>query len=355
MKVLMVSRRFPPDVRSGTETVFEALYHRAKQHHDVRLVAGFERNRDLLPEEQVRVDLRAIPPGLAHLRLWQAARGVAAQMKPDVVLSNSIEVGRLGCPAAVIVHDLNFGESDDEGDAWKKFLRKRLYTWRTGKVDTVIAPSHATAAELARIGCEAEVIHNGVDLERFRPAEARDEDETLQICCPGRILYGKGQHVAIDAIGRLSRNDKNRVHLKVVGAVADGIYCDQLRIQTYGQPVSVETDVDDIAPFYRDADLVLFPTLMTEGFGFTAVEAMACGKPVIWSEQPAIREATGGIGFPVPADDPDAIRELVKQYLADPAPFLEAGEAGRRFVEENYAWSDVWGRYDGVLRRLAKA
>ena len=45
------------------------------------------------------------------------------------------------------------------------------------------------------------------------------------------------------------------------------------------------TDVEDIVPWYQGADVVLFPTLMEEGFGFTAVEGMACGKPVIYYDQ----------------------------------------------------------------------
>ena len=41
MKLMMVARRFPPDVRSGTERVFENLYHQARERHEVRLVVGF--------------------------------------------------------------------------------------------------------------------------------------------------------------------------------------------------------------------------------------------------------------------------------------------------------------------------
>jgi glycosyltransferase involved in cell wall biosynthesis len=176
----------------------------------------------------------------------------------------------------------------------------------------------------------------------------------LELAYPARITPGKGQHLAIDAVARLPAADKKRVHLRIVGTIDDRIYFDQLKVQAFKQPVSFHPDVDDIAPYYQRADLVLFPTLMREGFGYTAIEAMACGVPVVWSEQPAIREATGGLGFPVPPDDAAAIREVIRDLVKDPAKFRAAGAEARRFVEERYAWDRVWASYERVLESIRR-
>ena len=54
----MAARRFPPDVYSGTETVFGALYDCARARHEVRLVAGWSGARERIPAEAVGVRLR---------------------------------------------------------------------------------------------------------------------------------------------------------------------------------------------------------------------------------------------------------------------------------------------------------
>ena len=88
---------------------------------------------------------------------------------------------------------------------------------------------------------------------------------------------------------------------------------------------------------------------MAEGFGLTAVEAMACGKPVIWSDQPAIREATGGIGIPVPVGDVAAIRTAMRQLMENPEEITSLGQEGREYVELNHSWDGVWERYERVI------
>ena len=138
----------------------------------------------------------------------------------------------------------------------------------------------------------------------------------------------------------------------MVGSVVDSIFFDQLKVQAHEQPVQFATDVVEIASYYQQADVVLFPTLLEEGFGFTAVEAMACGKPVIYFEQAAVREATGGLGIGVPRGDVDAMRDAIRELMDDPQRREQLGEEGRAYVEQHYAWSVVWSNYERVLEGL---
>lgn len=348
MRILMVARRYPPDVRSGTETVFENLYTQARKAHEVRLVVGYRQARDMVPAEAVAVDLRK---GTGWLKMAHAARKAAADFKPDVVLSNSIEVQVPGVPCATIVHDLNFGRA---GRSLGTIARERFYALQARGLEAVIAVSAATRDDLVRIGVDKAKIHvvqNGVDVDRFVPRPAPPSDK-VRFVYPSRILPGKAQHAAIDALGRMRPDQRKHVHLTIVGALADRIYYDQLKVQAYNLPVTFATDVADIVPYYQDADVVLFPTLMTEGFGFTAVEGMACGKPVIFYDQPAVREATGGVAIGVPRDDAHALRDAMLRLIADPAERARLGAAGRAYVESRYRWSTVWGQYQTILSEI---
>jgi glycosyltransferase involved in cell wall biosynthesis len=355
MKLLMVARRYPPDVRSGTETVFENLYARARARHEVRLVVGFRRAREWVPPEAVAVDLTRARRGLGHAALWWACRREQARFAPDAVLSNSIEVPVGDAPVACIVHDLNFGRPADDGGlgTWG---RRLLYRVQARRFARVIAVSDAARRALLAAGMPADrtvAIRNGVDLGRFRPDPSADTgDVRFVLCYPSRILPGKGQHLAVDAVARLPAEARARVLLRIVGTPADPRYVARLREQARGQPVEFHLDVADVVPWYQRCDAVVFPTLMDEGFGFTAVEAMACGKPVVWSDQPPVREATGGIGLPVPRGDVLALRAAILALLDDPDRGQRLGAQGRAFVEGQYGWDDVWRRYEAELEAL---
>jgi len=352
MKILMVARRFPPDVRSGTERVFENIYRQASQDHEVRLVVGYVNARTLVPDEAVAVDLRGLSKPKAWSSILKASLREEGRFKPDVILGNSIEVMSKKAPLACIVHDLNFG-------ALQPTLSSRakvgFYKLRARLSNTLITVSEAAKASLNEAGLRPKhfhVVHNGVDLERFCPVDREGDEEPIRFAYPSRILPGKGQHLAIDALARLPRRHKQRATLEIVGAVADPIFRDQLRVQAFEQPVQFATDVSEIAPYYQRADVVLFPTLLEEGFGYTAVEAMACGKPVIYFDQPAIREAVGGIGIAVPKGDVDALRDAMKRLMDDRGLREDLGRQGRAYVQAHYAWPVVWSHYERILRSL---
>ncbi len=359
MRLLLVARRFPPDVRSGTETVFEQLYALARRRHEVRLVVGYRRGRDLVPPEAVAVDLMGGSPVEAWARILAAALKEEKRFRPDVVLGNSVEVHAARSPLALIIHDLNFGTAER---TWKSRARELFYKQRCGRADAVVAVSEAARVSLERRGIRpdwVEVIHNGVDLTVFRPADSvaspgAGEESTIHFACPSRILPGKGQHLALDALTRLRRDYKTRAHLTIVGAVDDPIFRDQLLIQSYEQPARILGEVPDLASYYQQADVVIFPSLMEEGFGYTAVEAMACGKPVIWFDQPAVREACGGIGMPVEMGDVDGLRKAMMTLMDDPELRARLGAEGRAYVETHYRWGDVWARYESLLTQVAQ-
>ena len=355
MKILMAARRYPPDVYSGTETVFRNLYERARTRHEVRLVVGWKRQRDLVPAEAVAVRLKGRNKAASWAAMSKAIFAEVRRFKPDVVLSNSIEVPPTGAPSACIVHDLNFGHA---GAGLSSRLKARFYSIRARNLKAVITVSSASARALAAAGVpegRIKVVHNGVDTDYFSPLEGSGStDGVVRFAYPSRILPGKGQHHAIDAVARLPKRFKQRAHLTIVGSVADQVYLDQLKVQAYNQPVEFAHDVPEMAPYYQNADVILYPTVMEEGFGFTAVEGLSCGKPVIWFDQPAIREATGGHGMPVPREDVKAMRAAMIELIEDDERRLAMGREGRRYAVGNLSWEKVWEQYENVLTAIAR-
>lgn len=352
--------------------MFARLYDEAiAAGHEVQLVAGFRTDRALLPEQCAAVDLRG-RAGSAWVEMAKAVVNESRRFRPDVVLSNSIEVLVPGVPTVTIIHDLNFG---GQGAGLGGTARRLFYRAQSRALTRVVAVSDVTKNALVGIGISPEKvvrIHNGVDLERFSPAAAPHSSGPTSPAAassslrpdasgasPGfrfvhvsRILPGKGQHASIDAFGRLRPDQRKGMALDIVGALADRLYGDQLRVQAHKLAVNFHFDVPDVVPYYQAADVALFPTLMPEGFGFAAIEAMACGVPVIHYAEPAVAEATGGHAIEVPRDDAAALRDAMLRLHAHPAERKELAVRGRAWVER-YRWPAVWAAYDGVLAEAA--
>ncbi len=346
MKLLLVARRFPPDVQSGTETVFAHLYEEARAAgHEVQLLAGFRRSSEGFPAGAEAVALHGGARDWATMAL--AAERVARTFRPDVVLSNSIEVRVRGVPTVTIVHDLNFGAA---GQGLGATARRLFYRAQAAGLARIVAVSEVTRQALLGLGVAAEkvvTVHNGVDLNRFRPAP-RPPDGEVHFVQVSRILPGKGQHCALDALGRMRPDQRKGLRLSLVGSVADPVYAEQLRVQSWNLPATLHLDVPDVVPFYQGADVALFPTRMPEGFGYAAIEAMACGLPVITFDDPAVVEATGGHAVVVPRDDVVALRDEMLRLAQAPEQRRELGGRGRAFVER-YRWSEAWRQYENVL------
>jgi len=178
-------------------------------------------------------------------------------------------------------------------------------------------------------------IENGVDLERFRPADDEERrrlrqelgwDEQPRVLFVGRIVERKGAPLAIAGPGAAD--------------AAAGTY-DHL-----GVP-----DDETLAKIYRAADAFLLPSHGEGGFPLTAREAMASGLPVILRDDPTYRAALdpapAGVRFVAP--EPRAIAGAVAEVLA-------LGAAARRdvaaYAHEHFRWSHTIDEHLRFYERL---
>ena len=178
-------------------------------------------------------------------------------------------------------------------------------------------------------------IENGVDLDRFRPADDEERrrlrhdlgwDEQPRVLFVGRIIERKGAPLAI-AAAKLA----GTFRLAIAGPGADGATggaYDHL-----GAP-----DDETLAKIYRAADAFLLPSHGEGGFPLTAREAMASGLPVILRDdatyRAALDPAPAGVRFVAP--EPRAIADAVAAVLA-------LGTAARHevaaYAREHFRWS----------------
>ena len=124
--------------------------------------------------------------------------------------------------------------------------------------------------------------------------------------------------------------------LRAVVGIAD-------RVEFVGPLESVE-----LAAFYRDLDVLAVPSLDTrswvEQFGRVAVEAMACGVPVVASASGALPDVVGGAGQLVPPGDAKALASTIVALADDPTAWAAARDAGLARAAE-CLWERVAEQY----------
>lgn len=381
MRLLFVSHSLPPENRllanvGGMQRV--AL----KLHESLEKKAGGPSALDydaLLLRSAWRTLHAKVPFFLAKAG-WRIGRA-ARNEEVDVVLFSSMVTASLAVPlrgllrrhgvkTAAIVHGL---------DVTTPFPP---YQWFVPKVfdalDAVLPVSRATRQACLDRGArpsQLQVVHNGVDVDRFQPPQDREADrkaleqstglpapppppDGLLLCSVGRQVKRKGTVWFVENVMPRLPDD---VHYWIAGdgprlsAIQDAIDRHHLspRVRPLGR-VSNET----LSDLYRGADLFMMPNVPVEndmeGFGIVLLEAGQCGTPAVAARLEGIQDViTDGVnGHLVPPKDPDAFVEAITAYRGNPEALDSAAQRARRHTEATFGWSAVADTYLSVLQTL---
>ncbi len=238
--------------------------------------------------------------------------------------------------------------------------------------DRIVA---ATPAELAQLQWlyQAEVrkitiVPPGVDLSRFYPIPPDEAKEFIgvQPCeqvllFVGRIEPLKGIDTLIEAIA-IMRQKNIIVCLSVIGGDADdgaeNLDSEIKRLQAESMRHGLQDliaflgkrDQDTLPYYYSAAEAVVVPSHY-ELFGMVALEAMACGKPVVASQVGglAFLVQDGITGYTVPVDDPQALAECLIKLIQDVDLRQRMGDQAAAFAHD-YSWDVIAGRIIKVYK-----
>ncbi len=185
-----------------------------------------------------------------------------------------------------------------------------------------MADSAATRRQvLEAYGLPADRVHVipcGFDATRFRPAgPVADDGGVPYVLYVGNLLPHKNVPRLIEAVARVAERIPVRLvvagtgrpaHLEPLIALAEGTGA-RVEWKRYVPP-------DDLPALYRGARLLALPSL-AEGFGLTALEAMACGTPVVAANTSSIPEVVGDAGLLVDPREPAALADAILRLLTD--------------------------------------
>lgn len=171
----------------------------------------------------------------------------------------------------------------------------------------------------------------GVDLEEFSPRDRNPPmSGELRIGYVGQLAAHKGVSILLHGL-----TGGPMYHLEVVGAgpTEGGLREEAATLGIKGQVnFSGPADQADLPARYRSFDAVVVPSLPTPGweeqFCRVALEAMACGTPVIASRSGALPEVVGTAGILVEPGDPTALRAALDELATNPPLWKDLREAG---------------------------
>lgn len=262
---------------------------------------------------------------------------------------------RLGLPVlATIHHPITVDrrlEMEHAETPWKRYSKGRWYAFtkmqtrvasRMTRVVTVSQNSNDDIHTGHKVPLERmHVVPVGVDQEIFKP-----QPQVKRV--PGRLITTasadvtmKGLRYLLEALAKL--RTERPVELVVIGRLKEdgpsARIIDELGLR---DAVTFITGVPEerIVELYAESELAVVPSLY-EGFSLPAIEAMACGVPLVATTGGALPEVVGPDGetaFVVPPGDSEALATKIAFALDEPELRAKVGEAGRQRVIERWTW-----------------
>lgn len=209
---------------------------------------------------------------------------------------------------------------------------------------------------------EPATIRNGVDVDRFVPADAATkrelrhqlglEEQRPILCTVGALEERKGVGRALEAMSLLHQRGIDFMYI----VVGEGKLHSELERFVAGHDLSGTVMLvgahADPRPFYQVADLFLFLS-RGEAAPLAPLEAMACALPIVAANQPPLDELLppGGTIF-VDERAPAMVCDALTALLQDPATMRAMGDFNRTYARATYSWETIVDQYESLYRRI---
>lgn len=305
-------------------------------------------------------DRAALAELARHVQRADPTHIVAANPYALLYASLARRKARSAAPLAVVWHTTRPASRKE----WLQMLYYRPLFWRADWLAYVCESQRRYWRRRGLWARRASVIHNGIDLEHWRPGSPQ---ASLALraelgFAPGELVLGmsavlrpeKNHRQLVEALARLhARGIPARALLIGDGPTRPAI---EARARELGvaQHVRITGFQADVRPWVAACDAVVLCSTAVETFSLAALEAMALERPVVQSDIGGAAEMTvpGENGNLFPVGDSAALVERLAG-LADPAARRRMGQRARADVEQRFSERVMVERYEQALMDLA--
>lgn len=298
---------------------------------------------------------RLLAMGVARAFPRRAARDVPPGL--DVLhLPVTVPIPSLDVPTAISVYDVQHHELPQLFSRGERLFRRWAYDGAARSADLVITTSEYSRQRLREyVGAErVEVVHMGIDLERFTLEPGPDDERLLAeldlpdeyVVYPANLWPHKNHERLLDAFARVAHE---RLELVLTGATygrENQLLAGRERVRHLGfipHPA--------VPALFRRARAMVFPSLY-EGFGAPPLEAMACGCPVASSTRGSLAEMCGDAVLAFDPEEPAAIAAAIERVATDEALRERLAALGPTHAA-GFTWEAAAARHVELYERIA--
>lgn len=290
---------------------------------------------------------------LTYLFKGGEARKLLQSIRPDIVNAHyATSYGMLAALSGWKRYILSVWGSDVYDFPRKSPVHRGMLRYALNKATALFSTSRVMASEASKYTNKPfEITPFGVDMELFSPGKRNRTDSDFVIGTVKTLEKRYGIDYLLRATGLVHKERPDiPIRLRIAGKGAD-----EAALKTLARECGVDSVTawlgfitqEQAAREWANFDLAVISSV-SESFGVSAVEAQACGVPMIVSDTPGLTEATkpGETSIVVPRQNVRALADAIVSLYESPTKRAELGRAGRCYVCGCYELNDCFHRIE---------
>ncbi|OFI05791.1 D-inositol 3-phosphate glycosyltransferase [Clostridium acetireducens DSM 10703] len=338
-----------------------------KKGYDIHVISLNDGQIEGVTVHSFNKDLDKIRKGssfskISYIKYFKHIKNIIGKIKPDILHAHyATSYGLLGALSGFHPYVLSVWGSDVFDFPKEGFLQTLMIKYNLSKADVILSTSKVMAKETKNYtNKEIVVTPFGVDIDKFKPKFKKNSNEI--IIGTVKTLEAKyGIEYLVRAFKKAKEKCPNKnIKLEIAGKGSQKEYlkdlCKELNIDDDVKFLGF-LNADEVIESFNRFDIAVFPsTLDSESFGVAAVEAQACGTPVIVSNVGGLPEATnpGVSSLLVDKEDVHSLSKAIIKLIGNEKLRCNMGVNGREFVEENFNIKDNFNKVDDIYKSLIK-
>ncbi|MBU1177655.1 glycosyltransferase family 4 protein [Patescibacteria group bacterium] len=349
MKVLFITRKYPPQIGGMEKYSYELIRH-------------FPTEKEVIALRKSQLHLIWFLPYALVMGLFLARQVDLVHLGDGLLAPLGWIIKKIsGKPAVVTVHGLDV--------IYDKWLYQSVCASALKNLDKVIAVSESTKQECLQRGVSADkcvVVPNGVVVKETDASYSRSDLTKLLGANIGnkKVLLTVGRLVPRKGVVWFIENVLSQLENVVYVVVGRG--SEEKKIRRIVENKKLEDKVflltgivdDQLEILYHTADLFIMPNVKVkgdrEGFGLVALEAAARGLVVVAAALEGIQEAIANNqnGILIEAENGEEFAETSQNLLADDRRRQELSRRAREYTLTNFSWDKIAERYFDEISKL---
>ena len=337
-----------------------------KQGYEIHVISLNEGHMEGVTVHSLKVDKSKTKAAsglgkLEYVLKIKRIKHLLKEIKPDILHAHyASSYGLLGALANYHPYILSLWGSDVYEFPQKGYIFKKILQYNLSKADKIMSTSKVMALEAQKYTNKEMIITPfGVDTKLFHPFdEKKQKNQRTVIGTVKALEENYGIEMLIRAFKQLYNENKN-ISLEIAGEGSQKEFlkslCGQLEVEEAVTFLG-KLQTNEVVEAFNRFHIAVFPSIR-ESFGVAAVEAQACGTPVVVSEAEGLVEVTeeSKTSIIVRERSEEAYAEAINKLISDNALRIEMGINARRHAIEKFDLENNFKKVKDIYENLVSS